>query len=59
VPPHWKENFTLEELQELLTLGYKGFYTRPGYILKKLAAVRSLGEMKRKVRAGLKVLTMK
>ena len=59
VPPHWKENFPLEELQELLASGYKSFYTRPGYIVKRLAAVRSFGEMKRKVKAGLKVLMMK
>jgi radical SAM superfamily enzyme YgiQ (UPF0313 family) len=59
VPPHWPENFTLDELQELLRDGYRGFYRRPRYLLKRILAVRSAGELMRKGRAGIRVLTMK
>jgi hypothetical protein len=59
VPPHWPENFTLDELQELLRDGYRGFYRRPRYLLKRVLAVRSTGELIRKGKAGLRVLTMK
>jgi len=58
-PPYWNENFTDEELQELLAYAYKRFYARPGYLLKKLLQIRSPGEFARKARAGLKMLTMK
>jgi radical SAM superfamily enzyme YgiQ (UPF0313 family) len=58
-PPHWGENFTREELNELLVYGYKRFYLRPAYVLKRLWALRSWSEFKRKAAAGLKVLGMK
>lgn len=57
-PKCWEENFTREELQELIVYAYKSFYTRPSYILKKLTHIRSLGEFKRMARAGLKVFGM-
>lgn len=57
-PPHWGENFTRQELKEMLVRGYKGFYLRPGYILKRLASLKSWSEFKRKAKAGLKVLGM-
>lgn len=55
-PPLWEENLSREELINLLARAYKEFYTRPGYIVKRMLSVRSLGEVKRKLRAGLKVL---
>ncbi|NIM14827.1 MAG: radical SAM protein [Candidatus Aminicenantes bacterium] len=58
-PPHWDENFTREELEQLIVKGYKQFYTRPSYVLKKLFSVGSFGEFKRKAAAGLKVMFMK
>lgn len=58
-PPYWNENLNDEELQELLELAYKKFYTRPIYIIKELSRVRSLRELKTKAKAGLKVLRMK
>jgi radical SAM superfamily enzyme YgiQ (UPF0313 family) len=58
-PPYWNENFTDQELQELLIFAYKKFYTRPTYIIKKMLKVRSLHEFKRKAKAGLKVFGMK
>lgn len=57
-PRCWEENFTREELQELIVYAYKSFYTRPGYILKRLTCVRSIGEFTRMARAGLKVFGM-
>jgi anaerobic magnesium-protoporphyrin IX monomethyl ester cyclase len=58
-PPHWEEHFTRRELEQWITRGYKKFYTRPVYILKRLFSIRSWGEFKRKAAAGLKVLLMK
>ena len=57
-PKCWEENFTREELQELIVYAYKSFYTRPSYILRRLTHVRSIGEFKRMARAGLKVFGM-
>jgi len=56
--PVWEENFTRAELQEILVKLYKDFYMRPSYILKRLARVRSMGELRRKAKAGISVLTM-
>ncbi|MFQ5647469.1 MAG: B12-binding domain-containing radical SAM protein, partial [bacterium] len=56
IPPHWGEMFTRQELQKMLISGYKGFYGRPGYIIKELLKVKSLSDLRRKARAGLKVL---
>ncbi|MDR4507998.1 MAG: hypothetical protein MRJ65_07135 [Candidatus Brocadiaceae bacterium] len=53
-----EENFTREELQELIVYAYKNFYTRPSYILKKLTHIRSFDELKRMARTGLKVFGM-
>jgi anaerobic magnesium-protoporphyrin IX monomethyl ester cyclase len=58
-PPCWEENFSREELAQLVVQGYKQFYTRPSYILKRLFSIRSFGEFKRKASAGLKVLFMR
>ncbi len=59
IPPHWDENFTRKELQDLLAKGYKTFYIRPFYILKKILQVKTFTEFRKKVSAGLKVFTMK
>ena len=58
-PPHWPENFTKPELNELLVRGYKKFYLRPSYILKRALHMRSLAEFKKKAAAGLKVARMR
>ncbi|MEW6096606.1 MAG: radical SAM protein [bacterium] len=55
----WEENLKKEELVELLNLAYKRFYTRPQYILKQLLSLSSIGEFKRKAKAGLKVFSLK
>jgi len=59
VPPHWGENFTREDLHELLVRAYQGFYLRPGNITRILFNIRTPGEFFRKARAGLKVMFMK
>lgn len=56
--PVWEENFTRRELQEILVKCYKGFYLRPSYMARGLLRVRSLGELRRKVRAGISVVRM-
>ena len=58
-PPYWNEILSDAELQELLQLAYRKFYTRPSYILKKTLQVRSGRELKTKLRAGLKIFRMK
>jgi anaerobic magnesium-protoporphyrin IX monomethyl ester cyclase len=59
IPPHWGAIFTREELATLLIEGYRSFYLRPGYILKRLLRLRSFSELKKKAMAGIKVLHMK
>jgi radical SAM superfamily enzyme YgiQ (UPF0313 family) len=56
--PHWGEHFTRDELNDLLVRGYKRFYLRPRYILKRILNVRSFAELRRKARAGMGVLEM-
>ena len=58
-PQYWEENVSRPELQELVTHAYKSFYERPDYILRRLAQVRSVGELVRKARAGVKILLMR
>ena len=59
LPPHWDEFFSREDLNILLTKGYKEFYLRPSYIMKKAMRVNSWEELKKNFRAGLKVFGMK
>lgn len=59
VLPVWEEKFTRRELKEILVKCYKGFYLRPAYIARGLSRVRSFGELRRKVRAGLSVVRMR
>lgn len=56
VTPYWYEKLTREELLFLLEEFYRRFYGRPWYILKSLFQVRSLGDLRKKIRMGLKVL---
>lgn len=55
-PEYWEENLSREELFALLRSAYKAFYLRPGYIARELLKVKSVAELQRKVKAGLKVL---
>ncbi len=56
--PVWEENFTRQELREILIKCYKSFYLRPTYIMRKALQVRSVGEFARKARAGMSVISM-
>jgi len=56
--PIWDEIFTKDELVQLCTSAYRRFYFRPRYIGKQIVGLRSLGELKRKARAGLKMLSV-
>ena len=57
-PAVWEEHLTREELIKMLHDGYRGFYLRPGYILKRLGNLRSFGDLKSKAKAGLKVFRL-
>jgi radical SAM superfamily enzyme YgiQ (UPF0313 family) len=57
--PFWEENFSGDELRQLLVEVYKSFYLRPGYIVRNVARIRSWGELKRKLKAGLSVVSMR
>lgn len=56
--PVWEENFTRQEFYELIVKCYKSFYARPSYMLNRMMHIRSFGELKRKVKAGLDVFSM-
>ena len=56
VPYVWEEILTKDELVQLLKNAYRSFYFRPYYIFKRLFKLRSFGEFKRKVKAGLRML---
>jgi radical SAM superfamily enzyme YgiQ (UPF0313 family) len=58
-PPFWEENLSKDELNKLIAEGYKSFYLRPSVIIRKIASLKSFGELKRKAKAALKVLFMK
>lgn len=57
--PFWEENFTAEELRQLLVRVYKSFYLRPTYVIRNVTRIRSWGELKRKFEAGLSVVSMR
>ncbi|MFH2013614.1 MAG: radical SAM protein [Patescibacteria group bacterium] len=56
---YWTKEISNEDLQKLLTIAYKKFYIRPGYIIKRMLNIKSFPELIRKARAGIKVITMK
>jgi len=56
---YWEENFTAEELESLIDKAYRSFYLRPGYLLKSMGKLGSLGELKRKAKAGLSLLKIR
>jgi radical SAM superfamily enzyme YgiQ (UPF0313 family) len=57
-PLYWTEIFSEEELNSLIVEAYKSFYSRPSYIFRKMIQLRSFAELKRKVKAGFRILTM-
>ncbi len=59
VPRVWDEILTREELIALMQRGYRRFYMRPGYLARRVIAVRSWDEFLRKAKAGFRLLRMK
>lgn len=56
---YWTKELSQEELHELVIYAYKQFYVRPGYILRRIIKIRSIPELFRKIKAGIKVIGMK
>jgi anaerobic magnesium-protoporphyrin IX monomethyl ester cyclase len=57
-PKFWTEILSEQELNELIVEAYRSFYSRPSYIFKKMVQLRSFSELRRKVKAGFRILTM-
>jgi anaerobic magnesium-protoporphyrin IX monomethyl ester cyclase len=57
--PVWEENFTREELVDILTSCYRKFYFRPSYISQRLIQIRSFSQLYRQARAGFRLINMK
>jgi radical SAM superfamily enzyme YgiQ (UPF0313 family) len=55
-PELWIEQVSRRELEDVLMQAYKEFYMRPSYLFRSLIQLRSLGEFKRKLQAGLHML---
>lgn len=55
-PLFWTENFSEEELDEILALAHRKFYRRPRYLLERLLEIRSITDLRRKLGIGLKIL---
>ncbi len=58
-PPHWDKIFSKDQLKTLLVMGYRSFYLRPTYILRRVLGLKSFHDLMKKTRAGLKLLKMK
>jgi len=57
--PVWEENFTRDELYQMIVRFYKMFYLQPAYLFSRLRKLRSASELVRKAKAGLSVAAMK
>jgi len=55
-PMYWNEHFSDDELFRKMKKLYAGFYSRPGYIIKRLMKIRSLDELIRKAGLGIKLI---
>jgi len=55
---YWEKELSREELFSLLKEFYRGFYGRPTYILKQLFKIRSFKDLKKRFKAGLKILSV-
>jgi|YNPNPStandDraft_1061719.scaffolds.fasta_scaffold12862_3 anaerobic magnesium-protoporphyrin IX monomethyl ester cyclase len=54
----WTAHFTEEELMAMIKKVYKRYYRRPGYVLKRVAKVKSFPELMQKIRFALKIFGM-
>jgi radical SAM superfamily enzyme YgiQ (UPF0313 family) len=55
---YWTKELSSQELFELNNYAYKQFYLRPSYIFKTLKEIKSLKELIKKAKAGLKIISM-
>ncbi|MFH1562156.1 MAG: radical SAM protein [Nitrospirota bacterium] len=55
-PQIFNENLSYDELVDLLNYAYKSFYARPGFIIKRLLAIKSIKEFIRYAKAGLRLI---
>lgn len=58
LPRPWTD-LSNEEIEGLVWEAYQEFYLRPGYIIKRLVNIDSLSELKKYVKAGIKILSKK
>lgn len=58
-PAILSSNWDEKKLNDILIKAHQGFYFRPKYLMKKLMSIHSLGDLKRFLTAGLKVLFWK
>jgi len=56
-PELWEEVMSRDELVNLMQWGYRRYYMRAGYIMKRVLELRSWGEFRRKARAGIRLLS--
>jgi len=56
IPAVWEEELSRKELFSLFKKAYRSFYLRPGYIFDKILKLKSLSELKTKIKAGFNVL---
>jgi len=57
--PLWEENFSRDQLYEIIVKFYKSFYLRPSYVASRIIRIKSGREFIKKAKAGLSVLFMK
>ena len=55
VPQVWDEVLSREELISLMQRFYRRFYMRPSYVMERIYNLRSVGELKRKAKMGLRL----
>lgn len=55
---YWNETFSDAELAEILSSFYKKFYLRPKYLLKSVLGIKSFGDLKSKLTAGLGIVRL-
>jgi anaerobic magnesium-protoporphyrin IX monomethyl ester cyclase len=53
----WEQHLSRSDLKKLLGLAYRLFYWRPGFVLRNVAQVHSMSDLRRKATAGLRLLT--
>jgi radical SAM superfamily enzyme YgiQ (UPF0313 family) len=58
-PPLWTEYYTRGELIDILEMAYSRFYIRPGYILRRLAKIKTPDEFLRHAKMGIKLILRK